>query len=135
MLKIQHASAWLWTSSLRFGSSAGAFFAYNPDAWRALFVLSLQYQDAFKDATSGAVCPPATGASAAASCLTGPVGNPKETKKKLASLEVRRDLGFAGIGLTATYDFRGESLRRGASRDLREGQRREAHRRGQGRMA
>jgi hypothetical protein len=85
--------------------AVGGFIAYNPDALRAIFTLSVQYQDAFKDATNGTVCPPPNGSGEPLICLNGPVNVPIETKKKLVSLEARRDFGFAGVGMTATYDF------------------------------
>lgn len=84
--------------------AVGGFIAFNPDAWRAIFTLNAQYQDAFKDSTTGTVCP-AGGSSKPLICMSGPIRSPKETKKKLLSLEARRDFGFAGVGLTATYDF------------------------------
>lgn len=85
--------------------AVGAFIAYNPDAWRAIFTLGVQYQDAFKDSTNGTICPSPNGSGEPLRCLNGPVGGPRETKKKLVSFEARRDFGFAGVGLTTTYDF------------------------------
>lgn len=90
--------------------AVGGFIAYNPNTLRAIFTLSVQYQDAFKDSTSGVICPAPSTSGAPLRCLSGPVSGPKETKKKLVSLEARRDFGFAGIGLTTTYDFEAEVL-------------------------
>jgi hypothetical protein len=85
--------------------AVGGFIAYNRDAWKSLFTLSAQYQDAFEDSTNGTVCPAPDGSGSPLICLTGPVNGPEEKKKKLVSLEARRDFGFAGVGLTSTYDF------------------------------
>ncbi len=87
--------------------TVGTFLAYNPDALRTIFILNVQYQDTFKESTSGTVCPARDGSGSPLSCLTGPIGKAKATKKNLVSLETRRDLGFAGVGLTATYDLEG----------------------------
>jgi hypothetical protein len=85
--------------------AVGAFIAYNPDAWRSMFTLSAQYQDAFQNSANGTVCPAPDGSGTPLSCLNGPIGNPKETKGMQVSFEARRDFGFAATGLTATYDF------------------------------
>lgn len=81
---------------------AGAFLALNRESWRSVFTLRLQYQDAYKDADSGAVCPPSAGASIV--CATGPVGRPGSTKKELISVEARHAFPRFGAGLTAVYD-------------------------------
>jgi hypothetical protein len=85
--------------------AAGAYVAYNPDAWHAVFTLGLQYQDAYKDATTGVVCPAPSGSPSPVVCVTDPVGAPKDTKKRLVSLSGRRAFAIAGVGLTTTYDF------------------------------
>ena len=85
--------------------AAGAYVAYNPDAWHAVITLGVQYQDAYKDAKAGVVCPSSAVSGAPVVCESGPVGSPKETKKRLVSLSGRRAFALAGIGLTTTYDF------------------------------
>jgi hypothetical protein len=85
--------------------AVGGFIAYNPDSWHMIFTLSMQYQDTFKDSTNSTVCPLLDGSGARLICLSGPIGRPKETKKKLISLEARREFQFAGLGITTTYDF------------------------------
>jgi hypothetical protein len=85
--------------------SAGAFVAYYEANLNAVFTLTGQYQDSYKDASTGTICPAPGGSSTPVVCVTGAVNGPKETKKKLLSFDARRDFGFAGIGVMSTYDF------------------------------
>ena len=127
---IENTNRWIWGGNVKLGYqnfdfidattmskqkqdetpwAVGAFIAYNPDKLRALFTFSAQYQDAFKDSSSGILCPSSSSSmGGAVSCLSGAINRPKETKKKLLSFEARRDFGFAGIGLTTTYDLEEE---------------------------
>ncbi len=81
----------------------GAFYAYNPNAWRSIFTLGFQYQHAFKEGDNGTVCPASGGA--AVRCSTGALGKPTERNKKLLTAEARKDFVRAGVGLTFTRDF------------------------------
>lgn len=126
---IKDTKRWIWGASAKYGHqnfsfidpvavknqkqdkypwALGAFISYNPDSWQAIFTLSAQYQDSFKDATSGAICPVPGVPPAPINCLSGSIGKPQETKKKLLAIETRKNFGFAGMGLTVSRDLEGK---------------------------
>jgi hypothetical protein len=84
--------------------SARAFVAWHPNRSRLLVAASLEYQQSFKDADSQVLCP---AGAAPVTCVGGPIGQPKEEKKQLASLEFRkRFLSWPiAISMSATHDF------------------------------
>lgn len=83
--------------------SLGIFGALNPDDWRAVISLGFQYQRAYKEGTSGTICPASTGGTVA--CVTAAVDKPKQVTKKILSLEARKEFAGIAAGLTANRDF------------------------------
>jgi hypothetical protein len=79
---------------------ASVFFGIIPPRTLTLFTAGLEYRRKYKEADSGAVCPPST-----TQCKTGAVGAPTRTNQKLAYLETRRLMGSSAASLKTGYDF------------------------------
>jgi hypothetical protein len=92
--------------------SAGVFGAYAPEQGmlsalqKSLFLASFNIQEAYDDAKTKTLCP-AQSASSPVECISGPIGIPTETRKRLLTLEARQYVskGIA-FSLSATRDFK-----------------------------
>ena len=85
--------------------SIEAFVGFTPPAWKSIITFGGNYQEGFKDASNGVLCPP-SGSGGPVQCKTGPIGGPVDDKAELLYAEIRRRLGPAGISLKVTYDFK-----------------------------
>jgi hypothetical protein len=85
--------------------SVEAFLGFTPPGWNTIITFGGNYQEGFKDADSGALCP-SSGTGSTVKCKTGPVGPPKDDKAELLYAEFRRRLGPAGVSLKLTHDFK-----------------------------
>jgi hypothetical protein len=85
--------------------SIQAFLGYMPVRWQTLFTVAANYQQGFKNADNGILCP-FTGAGGTVVCKTGAVGKPVSDDAELVSLEIRRRFGNAGASLKVTHDFK-----------------------------
>lgn len=85
--------------------SVEAFFGFTPKKSQTLITIGGNYQEGFKDAESGTLCP-TSGAGSTVACKTGPVGEPVKDDAELGYLEFRRRLLWAGVSLKITYDFK-----------------------------
>jgi hypothetical protein len=86
--------------------SAGAYFSWNPDAGKMLYSLNANYQDAFKDAKSGVLCPSPSPAGGNTKCVSGPLGVPVSSESPIVSAELRKAWASVGATLTASYDLK-----------------------------
>jgi hypothetical protein len=85
--------------------SIEAFIGYMPVRWQTLFTVGGNYQQGFKNADNGILCP-FTGVGGTVACKTGPVGKPVSDDAELVYLEIRHRFGTAGVSLKVTYDFK-----------------------------
>ncbi|HEX4966548.1 MAG TPA: hypothetical protein VF173_37410 [Thermoanaerobaculia bacterium] len=85
--------------------SIEAFFGGMPAHWNTLITGGFNYQQGFKDADSGTLCPPSS-AGGPVACKTGPIGKPVSDDAELLYIELRRRIGSVGASLKFTYDFK-----------------------------
>lgn len=85
--------------------SVEVFWGYMPNNTQTLFTVTADYQQGFKNADNGILCP-FTGVGGTVACKTGPVGKPVSDDAELLSLEIRRLFGNAGASLKITRDFK-----------------------------
>jgi hypothetical protein len=82
---------------------ASVFFGIIPPGTLTLFTAGAEYRRKYKEADSGAICPPS--AATSTQCKTGPVGAPTRTDQKIAYLETRRLMGTHAVSLRTGFDF------------------------------
>jgi hypothetical protein len=69
-----------------------------------LLLFSYQYQDTFADNTTKTICP-TTSSTPVLTCVTNPIGLPKETIKSIVAVEVRDRIWLAANSLLSSFAF------------------------------
>jgi len=83
-------------------ASASIFFGSTTSGRGNVLVLGkFEYQDSYKDADSKVLCPAGTPPTA---CVSGPIGTPKNTKKRIWSLEGRYTSANYELSPVLSYD-------------------------------
>jgi len=86
--------------------SIEGFMGGVPNHWDTMITGGFRYQQGFKNASSGTLCPPSS--SGPVACKTGAIGKPVSDDAELLYVELRRRMGPVGVSLKATYDFKND---------------------------